>query len=171
MTIGGGTFPHTPPVENRARLPVTKAAQTVLDMIGLEIICAMIMEGDRQRDVAQRIGVNQSDVAAWLMNHPDRETYRAAQEASAETLVDKAHGLMEAAADNPLISNAQVALARARSDAFFKQAAMRSKRHRERQDTDDRPTGIFAPTFVISPVTANEGRPAGVTVTQMGELA
>ena len=166
MTIGGGLLPHTPPVDAPARLPVSRTAQIMLDMIGLDVVCTMIMNGDRQVDVARKIGVQQSDVGGWLMNHPDRDTYRAAQEVSAEALVDKAHELMDTAADNRFISNAQVALVRVRSDALFKQAAMRSKRHRERQPEDDRPVGVFAPTFVISPVAASEGRPVGVTVTQ-----
>jgi len=168
-SLGVGLLPHAPPVDAPARLPVSRTAQMMLDMIGLEVVCTMIMEGDRQIDVARRLGVSQSDVGGWLMNHPDRNTYRAAQEISAEALVDKAHELMDDAARDPFISNAQVALVRVRSDALFKQAAMRSKRHRERQDPDDSGRGaIFAPTFVISPVAASEGRPVGITVEQKG---
>ena len=45
MTIGGGLLPHTPPVDAPARLPVSRTAQIMLDMIGLDVVCTMIING------------------------------------------------------------------------------------------------------------------------------
>ena len=155
--------------DGKPKLPVGRKAQVLLDLMGLAAICEWIVNGDRQSDIAAKLSLSQSDVGAWLMNHPNRDLYRAAQEASAEALVDKAHGIMEVLADDEKVSNAHVALAKARAEAYFKQAAMRSVRHRERQPEDNGPSVVVAPTFVISPIAASEGRPIGVTIDQVKE--
>ena len=163
----GQDAPSTPPA---VRLPVNVTAKFKLDMMGIEVICGWIMAGDRQLDIARRLGVDQSDVGAWLMNHPDRDLYRAAQEASAEALMDKGDEIMETASADREITNAQVALVRARAEFYKSRAAMRSRHHRERQPIDDTSPVTAMPTFIIMPIAASQGRPAGVVIEQVPEV-
>ena len=146
------------------KLPVSASAQLRLDMIGIGCVCEWILNGDRQLDIARKLGIGQSDVGAWLMNHENRDLYRAAQEASAEALMDKGDALMEDASGDPEITNAQVALVKARAEFWKSRAAMRSKHHRERQPIEDTAPIVVAPTFIIQPVAAEGGRPAGAII-------
>jgi transcriptional regulator with XRE-family HTH domain len=134
------------------KLPISKAAAMVIDLVSMDAICEWAMSGKTQRDIAEMIGVSQGELAAWLSNHPDHGIYRAALEASAEALMDRGDDLMEQASQDPDITNAHVALVKARADFLKSRASMRSKYHRERQPIDDTGGPIIAPTFIIQGV-------------------
>lgn len=141
------------------KLPVSVKGQVRLELIGMEAICEWVIDGDRVMDIAKRLGLSSHDVSAWCLNHEDANLYRAAQEASAECLMDKGSELMERAAENPDITNAMVTLTKARADYLKSWAGMRSRRHRERQPMEDTGMGAtFAPTFVIHAVPADDGK-------------
>ena len=148
------------PVAVKRKLPVTKRAQAVLDLIGMDQMLAWVMEGKKQSEIAKLTGVLREDVCGWFLNHEDVALYRSALEASAESLMDMSEDVLMRALDDPKLDNARSALYRDLSDVYRVRAAQRSKYHRERQPVDgDTPPQVFAPVFVINPVAADNGKP------------
>ena len=103
------------------------AAQNLLDNIGIDAICDLLVTGESQADIAKRHNVSTSKLSAWLLGDPTRMARaREARSISAEAWLDKAERvLLDLPSDG---TGADIARARELSQFYRRAAAIRNPR-------------------------------------------
>jgi transposase len=114
----------------RATGPRKARTTDILHTVGVEDVCAMIVEGHTQKDIGKTFGVPEGTVAMWLANldGQDKVMYAEALRVSAESLWLKAYELIEAAPE----TTAGVMKAKALADVLMRKAGIRAKAYNDR---------------------------------------
>lgn len=158
---------NAPPLidpRTRPMLPVGKQALATLEAFGLPAVCDLVMAGHAQTRIAAMLGVSQPSLAGWLGNQRGvgAALYSDALRASAESLLDEARAVIEAAAP----TTPAVMQARAVADLLIKKAGIRNRAYRDRIDSgvalvdmgSDQPAQALTFVLVIHPQREDLGR-------------
>lgn len=115
----------------RPQLPIGRASQAALDLVGLPAVCELILAGRSQSDIARLLGIPIQAVCAWSCNLQGEEQalYTAALRASAEASLDQA---LQVAVDVDPTTPGSVQRAKLIIDTLMRRAGIRNRAYRER---------------------------------------
>ena len=115
----------------RPRLPISRANETALDLVGLPAVCELILAGHSQASISRLLGIPPQAVAAWSCNLQGEEQalYSAALRASAEASLDEA---LQVAIDVDPELPGSAQRAKLIIDTLMRRAGIRNRAYRER---------------------------------------
>lgn len=146
-----GNLPQTDNSSTRKQFRVSNVSVARIENAGgMELVAALILNGNTHAAIAAHLGIARSDLSAWVANQ-NSDLYRAAMSASSESLLDEAQIVLASAGK----SMPEVQIAKAIADLFIRRAGIRNAAYRDKAplvliDAPKQPPQKFEYTLTVA---------------------